>query len=339
MMIQSRLILTLFATISTFLLLETSVWAQGPGGGGGMGGGRDRRNREAKWEEELERAKNVAQKDERFILVYLCDPEEEDPPRVFDTEELRKASQNGWVFVREFLEGDNPTREEYDVNRAPTLLGLDQYGNEFGRAGRAGLTDIRGLMKKVESQVAAFIKKLKAEYSKGRVALRQKKESKVLDYFSKIVRMGKIGYSEIEKAEAWIVDYAGKELGRIRQLPTLSEQLKAGKTLIGKCAGSSVEGQILIVLSEMEADGGKVRDALRRLADGSKKLRGKQKQDVRAAREKLITFGLQKIEALVALCDVGEKEQAREGLKMIRDDYKGTDTSTRASEALKAISR
>ena len=34
-----------------------------------------------------------------------------------------------------------------------------------------------------------------------------------------------------------------------------------------------------------------------------------------------------------------EKEQAREGLKMIRDDYKGTDTSTRASEALKAISR
>jgi hypothetical protein len=216
---------------------------------------------------------------------------------------------------------------------------LDQYGNEFGRAGRAGLTDIRGLMKKVESQVAAFIKKLKAEYSKGRVALRQKKESKVLDYFSKIVRMGKIGYSEIEKAEAWIVDYAGKELGRIRQLPTLSEQLKAGKTLIGKCAGSSVEGQILIVLSEMEADGGKVRDALRRLADGSKKLRGKQKQDVRAAREKLITFGLQKIEALVALCDVGEKEQAREGLKMIRDDYKGTDTSTRASEALKAISR
>jgi hypothetical protein len=98
-----------------------------------------------------------------------------------------------------------------------------------------------------------------------------------------------------------------------------------------------MEGRIQIEMALMEHDAGRIREALRRLGGAGKKLSGKQADEIRSEREKLVAYGLQKIEALLALCDVGEKETAKEGLKTIRDDYKGTETSDRASEALKSI--
>ena len=145
MNMKTGLVPLFFLGTAFLLLLDTAVWAQGGGRGG---------RRRANWEEDFERAKNKAAKDERFLLLYLHDPDEDDPPTIFNIEDLRDASRSDWVFSREPFEFDNPLREEYGVKRAPTVLGMDEYGNEFDRATRVSSTEIKRLLKNASLSTA-----------------------------------------------------------------------------------------------------------------------------------------------------------------------------------------
>lgn len=326
------LLSVLLAATALFLLLDSSAWAQGGGRGGGW------RNRGVDWEEDFGQAKEKAKGKGRFIFLYFHDPEVEEPSTGFNGEDLRKASRETWIFVKKPFERNDPLCTEFKIRRAPMLIGMDEYANEFERAGRASSSGIRTLMKTVETRVALYCKILEAEYNKGLQFLRQKKNSKALDSFCRILeKMNKPGYPEVKKADDRIVEYALKEIERIGAFPELSAQLKAGKSLAGNCRGSSVEGRIHIGMALMEHDAGRIAAALKRLADATKKLSPKQADEVRDERESLVALGLRKIEALLVLCDIGEKEDAREGLKMVKEDYKGTEVSGRAAEALKSI--
>lgn len=324
------LLSVLLAGTALFLLLDATAWAQAGRGGG-------RRNR-VEWEEDFGQAKEKARSKGRFIFLYFHDPEMEEASTGFNGEDLRKASRETWIFVKKPFERNDPLCTEFNVRRAPMLIGMDEYANEFERAGRASSSGIRTLMKTVENRVALYCKILEAEYNKGLQLLRQKKNSKALDSFCRILeKMNKPGYPEVKKADDRIVEYALKEMERIGTLPELSAQLKTGRSLAGKCRGSSVEGRIHIGMALMEHDAGRIAAALKRLADATKKLPPKQADEVRDERESLVALGLRKIEALLVLCDIGEKEDAREGLKMVKEDYKGTEASGRAAEALKSI--
>lgn len=339
----------ILSSLLAFLLVATAAWAQGGGGGGGggnngggnngggnngggnnnSGGGKNLPGRgepetePATWVSSLQAAIESATTNDRYILVYFHSPKLKGEPTEFGVKDLIDASTTSFVFYRKAYDKEDPDVQKLKVRGAPTLIGMDKFGNEFKRIERISTSDIRAMIKLVPELVKKFLEKLKSDFAKAK---------DVKGYLA-IALLPHVGYKEIDEARAWI-EKAGKE--RLAQIEALDakEQEAALKAMMAEFKGAAPADSAELRLARLEAKRGQIAAAIARY----KRLEKSSESEAAAKElEELVAEGLQRVDQAKRLVGTGDAAGAKEALRRIQEDYKGTEAARKAAEALKTL--
>lgn len=275
----------------------------------------------------FEQALQVALEGERCVLVYVFPKNQSKDAPEFGASDVVEASGTTFVFYKREYDPAAPEIQRFGVRRAPTLLGMDRYGNEFKRIERLTIADLRSLLKTIPDLVRKFVERMRSDLARAEEAERVQDRAKALKSYVSVAGLGRHGYSEIERALAWVTQEGTERLQRIESLP---DERKIQDALVAfalefKGTPPAVEAEVRLARKEVER--GAIPAAIARLtklADDSAK------QELEA----VIAAGLKKVDASKGLADVSA---ARQILRKIQEDYKGTEVAQRAAEALTAL--
>lgn len=282
----------------------------------------------------------TATQSDRFLLAYIRPVKVEKDPADFTVQDIVDSSRVGFVFFKQAYDPSAPEMALLGVRRAPTLIGMDKYGNEFKRTDQARLAEIRRILTETPELVRKFVEKLQADFARAEEAALANDTAKTLKLYLPIAVLNRKGYPEIRKAREWVATEGKERLRRIASIPevrAVREQLTALATLF---KGTLPAAEAELRLARLDLDQGWIAAAIGRLSKLAKLDWDDGKEIAEAAKtelDSLLAAGLNKVQAALQIAALGDPVSARGALKKMRVDYDGTPVAEKAEEALQSI--
>jgi hypothetical protein len=135
-------------------------------GGGGRGGLYDDEVPAPRWESDYKGALN----EKKMVVVYVQPPGEIGTPNFLRHPDIARASRDVVNFVKLTFKATDPLAKELKVTSAPTMLFLDEYGNEWRRPSSLTQSTVRDLLRLVPEEINRYVETLdrSLEQAKGR---------------------------------------------------------------------------------------------------------------------------------------------------------------------------
>jgi hypothetical protein len=279
---------------------------------------------------------DAAQIGGKFIFCYVYPTGEAKDPAPFRLKEFVDASYGNWVFTKRAFDKDDAGLKRLRVTSAPTILGMDKFGNAFPRASVVSVAAIRSIVKSTPEQVAKFKSKLVSDWRRAGQALEDGDESKAVKICVEIVTSGRQGYEEIDGAFKKLREIGDKRLKAAEE----SGDLKALQQIVAEFKETPPGADAEIRLARAEWDKEAAAPAIARLqkvcAAGGERF-ADQRETAQKLLDEIVQEGIARVGRALKLAAAGETELAKSALRKVQADYKGTEAARRASEALKTI--
>jgi hypothetical protein len=273
--------------------------------------------------------------EKKYMLVYIRPQAETEDPAAFNSVDISKLSHDSFVFVKMDFDKDNAYQKGWGVKVAPMVIGCDLHTNEFIKTNAVSLDSLRRVVGGLPEVIARYETELKSDFAKANEAVKTD-EPKAMKLFVKIVSDGKKGYKEVDESATKVHDYAEGAL-RKADLPE-SVSPEAGIDFLDEVSkifkGTAPGVQADIRIARLDHDRGLAAKAIERLSPIIQKADPKLKSEVESAARALEDIS-KAGEAKVELAASGDRAIARETLKKLASDYKGTEAGKRALEAAK----
>ncbi len=292
------------------------------------------------WVTPWAKAVETATQNNRFLLVYIRPAKQERDPADFTVQDIIDSSRVDFVFFKQAYDPSAPEMTLFGVRRAPTLIGMDRFGNEFKRTDQTLLAEIRRILRETPDLVRKFVAKLQADFARAEEAALAGDTSRTLKLYLPIAVLNRKGYVEILKAREWVTAEGRERLRRIESIPerrTVRERLTELAALF---KGTIPAAEAELRLARLDLEQGWIAAAIQRLSRLAK-LDWVDAQEIaetaKTELDALISAGLKKVEAAFQIASLGNPASAKTALKKIQDDYPGTPVAEKAAEALQSI--
>ena len=338
---------------AAFLISAMSVYAQdrGPGGkgppgpgGGKHGGGKEEKSepKEMPWAESLETGQKKADTDQKFILMYVRPAGEVREPACFTGTEALKAATNGWIFVRRDFSKEDKELKRLKVTAPGVIIGLDRYLNDFKCRGAADGGTLQAILIKLPNTVLDFRQKIAGLWAQAIKSLDAGAEEKAVKPMVEIVASGKRGYIEIVESFRRLREAGAKRLDAADDLLVRDDAAYAKelKDVTEDFKGTPVAISAEILLARLDRMSLATGAGIARLTKAAANDDDQFAPEVAAAlayKQELIEEGRGRVDTAAKLGASGEVDAAKETLRKIATEYKGTDVESAAQEALKKL--
>jgi len=313
-----------------------------PGPGGGMGGNRDNETKPIQWVDSLDAAIDRAQTSqagEKYIFFYVSPVGEAKDPVAFSAKEFVDASTTNWVFAKRTFDKDDAKLKKMKVTGAPSIYGLDKYGNVFPRASVVSTDSIRAILKATPDQVGKFKKELTADWDRAKAA---PDDAKAVRPCVEVAACGKTGYPEIDEAFKRLREIGDKRLAEIdaqeKTDATAAQKSLAQMAVDFKDTPPGDDAELRLASAENAKEN--VAAALARVqkvrARDDDHFKG-QRDEAQKLFDEIVAEGIARVERAQKVAAAGQIEQAKASLRKVQTDYKGTDAARRATDALKQL--
>jgi hypothetical protein len=309
------------------------------GGGGGRGGGYGLADEvpPPTWADSVESALGQ----QKPVIVYIQPPTEgEDIPGAFKNPDVSKASREAALLVRIPYKAGDPFIKERKIAGAPTLLGLDSFGNEWHRSTTVSTGVVKEFIRLIPEEVSQYVEMLEKLLQQAKAKEEKEDIKGALPSYKKLALEKRKGYPQIatgrdkfkslgDKVLADAVTLLGtKERDGLQELNNLSN------TYSGTPLGAAAR------LAILKHDLAEAKDLRVRVTELQKlaALEGIEYSDVVSAAKSLLEeidgYGQARVQDAVKKAERGDAETAKNLLRQIMSDFTGLKTATQAKAEL-----
>ena len=329
------------------LLLATALGGAAGAGpaGGGAGGGRgglfeDPETVNPTWSRHDLKG---AYGENKYILLFVHPLGDPSTPSFFRHPDIATASRSAFVFVKMPYKPGDALLKELNVTGTPTVLGLDQYGNEWRRVTNFSQNGIKDLLRFVPEDVSRYIETLDRSLAQAKAREEKGDERGALQIYRRMASETRRGYEQLAAAR----EKAG-QLGdrRLRDaLASLAANEKAGlqelETLAREAADTpSGAGARLALIRHAVDQAGDVKarvPELQKLADLDGNDFAAVVKDAQALIASIESYGDSLVSLALRKAKRGQADSAKTLLRRVVANFAGTRTAKQAGDEMSRL--
>jgi hypothetical protein len=283
------------------------------------------------------KAMGIEPQDKKYIFVYIRPTTEETEPREFNTcADAIEAYRGAWVFVKLDFDKENAIQKAWKITSAPACVGCDLYGNDFVKFGAPSVDTIRSVIRGTPPAVTTYETRLKADYQKASdfVKAEDDKGSKML---VDICLNGKNGYKEVTESQAKLnelTEIAFKK-GDLAAAVSPDTGVEYFDELVKIYRTTPPGARAEVSLATLDHARGNVQPAIQRLLKVQKYDPRLLKAEIEAAGKALDEISKAGDAKIEAALNGADKVLAKETVRKLANDYKGTEAGKHAADASK----
>ena len=282
------------------------------------------------------RAMGIEPQDKKYIFVYIRPTTEETEPREFSTtQDSLDASRGAWAFVKLDFDKESALQKAWKITAAPACVGCDLYGNDFVKVGVPSVDSIRTVIRNTPPLVTQYETRLKMEFQKASDAVKGGDEEKGQKLFVDICLTGKNGYKEVAESQSKLnelTETAFKK-GDLAAAVSPDTGVEYFDELVKIYRTTPPGARAEVSLATLDYARGNVQPAIQRLLKVAKydpRLLKSEIDSANKALDEISKAGDAKIEAAL---NGPDKVLAKEAVRKLANDYKGTEAGKHAADA------